>query len=169
MEGGGRAWLGCGFGKRSETRVRPFPGPRQREGSARGISPSSLWSYLFWEFKTPSSPGLHVQRGKINYSIPHLSQGSNEGLKHGKSHAQDPEHHPSPGECEEEICPPSPKPAAPLMLHTTQACPNPESFPAASPLGRQPLGPALPSQNNLRHLGPHVIQRSPDVWGSGPR
>lgn len=58
--------------------MRPFPGSRQREGAARGISPSSLWSYKFREVKRPSSPDLHVQRGRINYSITHLSQGRTE-------------------------------------------------------------------------------------------
>lgn len=133
-------------------------GRRPQEGGARGISPSCLRSYLFWEVKRPSIPDLPVQRGRMNYSITRVSQGRNETWE--KS---------CPGcRASSQRHPPLPKAAAPLMLHTSQACPNPESFPAASPPGGQPLGPALPSQNNLRHLGPRVIRRSPDVWGSGP-
>lgn len=48
------------------------------------------------------------------------------------------------------------KPAARLMLPITEARPHSVSFPAASRPNSQPLGPALPSQNNLRHLGPNM-------------
>lgn len=133
--------VGLGREVLRESRQEWDPSLARGKGN-RVKSPCFLWSYLFWEMKRPSSPDLHVQRGRINYSITHLSQGSNEGLKHGKNHTQDPEHHPSPGECEEETT--HPQTSCPSHAPHHPGMSQPRVLPSSQPPRQAAPGASTP-------------------------
>lgn len=92
--------------------------------------------------KRPSIPDLPVQRGRMNSSITLCPR---EGMKHGKSHAQDAEHHPR-------AIPPSPK-QLPLSC-STPARRVPTQSPSQQPVPRagSPWG---------QHSLPKIIS---DIW-----
>lgn len=135
------------------------PSPVSWKGGTRGISPSCLWSCLFWELGKTTRPDRRIQRVGVNHSVDALSRRSKEGQMWKEVNVGSPWRKASVVPRIQDILPPQRnvrrrhplKPAAPLILCITKACPNSVSFPAArapSPWGQHSL--------------PKIIS---DIWG----